>query len=75
LIYPNKPLTDFLRGKSLGSPEKYYVAVTRPKYSLAIVLERLSKTTAFESVQIAVGESHIQALRFIEEVVSVGTSR
>ena len=40
LIYPNKVFQNFiLKGKALASPEKYYVAVTRPKYSIAFVLE------------------------------------
>ena len=44
LIYPNGPLTDFvLKGKVLGSPEKYYVGVTRPRYSIAIVLKKMPK--------------------------------
>lgn len=39
LIFPNKPLIDFIKsGKALSSPEKYYIAVTRPRYSIAIVV-------------------------------------
>ncbi|MBQ8982443.1 MAG: UvrD-helicase domain-containing protein [Lachnospiraceae bacterium] len=42
LIYPNGPFLDFLlRRKKLNSPQKYYVAVTRAKYSIAFVVEIL----------------------------------
>lgn len=42
LIYPNGPLINFLsNGKSLSSPEKYYVAVTRARYSIAIVMDKV----------------------------------
>ena len=67
LIYPNNPLTDFLKGKDLGSPEKYYVAVTRPRYSLAIVVDKFPRTTTFELVHIVLGDYRVQALRFIAE--------
>jgi hypothetical protein len=67
LVYPNKPLSDFLRGKKLESPEKYYVAVTRPKYSLAILVEKPIKNPVFEDVQIKIGDVSIQAQRFIEK--------
>jgi len=66
LLYPNRPLVGFLAGKSLSSPEKYYVAVTRPKYSLAIVVDKLPSATAFEATNISVGNGVIKALRFIE---------
>ena len=65
LIFPNGPLSNFLGGKKLTSPEKYYVAVTRPKYSLAIVVEKWPKSTMFEEVQVVLGDVHIQALRFV----------
>ena len=42
LIKPNKKLLAFLlNGEKLDSPHKYYVAVTRPRYSLTFVVERL----------------------------------
>lgn len=46
LIYPNGPLTNFLlKGKSLNSPQKYYVAATRAKYSIAFVMDTLPERT------------------------------
>ena len=42
LIFPNNPLREFLfESKGLGSPEKYYVGVTRAKYSVTIVIDSL----------------------------------
>lgn len=44
LIFPNGPLKKFLnRGTKFSAPEKYYVAVTRPRYSLAIVVDEIPK--------------------------------
>ena len=66
IIYPNGPLTDFvLNGKALKAPEKYYVGVTRPKYSIAIVLKQLPDAlNNFESTEIECGGIKIQALRY-----------
>ena len=36
LLLTNGPMESFLRGKTLASPAKYYVALTRAKYSVAI---------------------------------------
>lgn len=66
LLYPTKPLLGFLSGKKLDKQEKYYVAVTRPRYSLAIVVENVLASAAFENVSIFVGDGTIQAQRFIE---------
>jgi hypothetical protein len=66
LIYPNKPLSDFIKGKELKSPEKYYVAVTRPRYSLAIVMDRLPTSTMFEAIDFEIAGKSINALRYIE---------
>lgn len=66
LLYPTKPLEAFLSGKKLDKPEKYYVAVTRPRYSLAIVVDNLPKSTLFEPVVIPITIGDIQALRYIE---------
>ena len=44
LIYPTGKLLDFLlKGKELSSKNKYYVAVTRPRYSIAIVIDSFPK--------------------------------
>jgi superfamily I DNA/RNA helicase len=66
LLYPTKPLTGFLAGKELTSQERYYVAVTRPRYSLAIVVDKIPTSTVFEPVDIPLGDMTIYALRFVE---------
>ena len=44
LIFPNTRLKEFLNnGIKLSAPAKYYVAVTRPRYSLAIVVDEIPK--------------------------------
>ncbi len=62
-----KPLSDFLSGKPLNSPEKYYVAATRPRYSLAIVIDKPPKSSVFEAVDIPVGSGLISGYRYIEQ--------
>jgi hypothetical protein len=67
LLHPTKPLADFLAGKKLTSQEKYYVAVTRPRYSLTIVVDKPPTSKFFEPVDIPAGDKTIHALRFIYE--------
>ena len=69
LIYPNGPLNDFiLSGKTLSSPEKYYVGVTRPRYSITIVLKELPDTLhGYEKYIITCGGREINSFRFISE--------
>lgn len=66
LIFPNKPFKQFLlEDKTLSSPEKYYVAVTRARYSLAFVLEKLpDQIEGFMKESIIVGEREITVLKY-----------
>lgn len=66
LIFPNKPFKQFLlESKALSSPEKYYVAVTRARYSLAFVLEKLpDQIEGFMKESIMVGEREITVLKY-----------
>jgi hypothetical protein len=66
LLYPTQPLIAFLSGKKLTSQEKYYVAVTRPRYSLAIVVDKLLTSTSFKPVDISLAGTIIKTLRFID---------
>lgn len=66
LIYPNNPLNDFIDGKPLKSPHKYYVAVTRPKYSLAIVSDKYPTSNGKREV-LRLGEKTITLIRLNEE--------
>ena len=66
LIFPNKPFLDLLiNNVQLSSPEKYYVAVTRPRYSLCFVLKHLpNKLNNFISVTFNIGVKTINALKY-----------
>lgn len=66
LIYPGGPLNNFiLKGAVLDSPEKYYVGVTRPRYSIAFAMKRLpKKLNGFKEVSINIGDNEIKALRY-----------
>ena len=66
LIYPNGPLNRFiLNGMALKSPEKYYVGVTRPRYSIAFVMKKLPNALqGYETVKIRIGTEEIEALKF-----------
>lgn len=65
MIYPTEPFIKFLKGKKLASPEKYYVAVTRARYSNAIVVDTLFGAVGFEKCKIKIGGETIDAERFI----------
>lgn len=49
----------------MASPEKYYVAVTRAKYSNAIVVDKLFGAAGFEKCTIKLGDQEIEAERFV----------
>ena len=65
MILPNGPLQKFLlKNVKLGSPEKYYVAVTRPRYSIAIVMEKVPDSLAgYMSEEIETEKGRIKALK------------
>lgn len=67
VIIPNGPLLEFIMKRTrLKSPEKYYVAVTRSKYSIAIVMPQLPiAISGYEDVEIECGEKRIRALKYI----------
>ena len=53
LIFPNNPLKNFLnKGTKFSAPEKYYVAATRPRYSLAIAVDEMPRKFELEEVMI-----------------------
>lgn len=66
LIYPNRPLNNFiLKGNPLDHPEKYYVGVTRPKYSIAFVMKKLpARISGYEEVSISVAGKEIRAMKY-----------
>ncbi|RXT05270.1 hypothetical protein EIZ39_18000 [Ammoniphilus sp. CFH 90114] len=66
LIFPNKPLSTFLLDPSsrLKAPDKYYVGVTRAKYSLAFVVEKLNPNAYFFEDSIKLGGNDVRVLKF-----------
>ena len=69
IIFPNNPMREFVLKKvPLGSPEKYYVAVTRAKYSIAIVMKRMPRMLeGYQAVTIDCGGKIIGALKYIAD--------
>lgn len=53
MIYPNQPLVKLIKnGTPLKSPEKYYVAATRAKHSVCLVIDKMKENTLFSSVEL-----------------------
>lgn len=67
LIYPNGPLKNFImKQKTLSSPQKYYVAVTRAKYSVAFVVDKFPNDSEwFKNVKIEINGKEIEAMKYI----------
>ncbi len=67
LIYPNGAFKDFLlKGKKFSSPQKYYVAATRAKYSIAFVVDKFPKETEWLKMEkINVGDYIMEVMRYI----------
>lgn len=66
LIYPNGPFLDFLlKRKKLSSPQKYYVAATRAKYSIAFVVESLPENKDWLIKEnLKIGDKVIEIMRY-----------
>lgn len=68
LIFPNKPFLEYIqKGKALSSPEKYYIAVTRPRYSIAIVVDKFPAKAKYplEDLVISVGNGTINGKKIV----------
>ena len=70
IIFPNGPFKDFLlKGKVLKSPQKYYVAATRAKYSIAFVLDKLPiETNRWRKEKLNIGGKSIEVLKYVTSV-------
>ncbi|MFC6117374.1 UvrD-helicase domain-containing protein [Macrococcoides bohemicum] len=66
IIFPNGPLTKFLKSPSnkLSSPYKYFVGVTRSRYSLTFIVDKLIENEYFTSEFIKVGDKELRLSRF-----------
>ncbi|AQQ55529.1 UvrD-helicase domain-containing protein [Planococcus lenghuensis] len=67
LIFPNGPLKKFLTNpnQSLKSPEKYYVGVTRPRYSLAFVAHNLKESEYFKEYTLEIEGRKLKVNKFL----------
>lgn len=68
LIFPNNPFLDYIqKGKAFSSPEKYYIAVTRPRYSIAIVVDKFPSKSKYllEDVVIPCGTEAINGKKIV----------
>lgn len=70
IIFPNGSFKDFiLKGKVLKSPQKYYVAATRAKYSIAFVLDKLpAENDKWKKGVLNIGEHTIGVLDYVTSV-------
>ena len=70
LIYSNGVFKDFLlKKKVIESPQKYYVAATRAKYSIAFVLDVLPKETDWLKKDfLNVGSGRIEIRTYITKI-------
>lgn len=66
LIYPNGPLTKYLlNNEQLKTPYKYYVAVTRARYSMIFVIKKLPKQLDnYSFVDIVLKKKKIKAMKY-----------
>ena len=66
LVYPNGPFKDFLlKGKKIKTPQKYYVAATRAKYSIAFVVDDLPQNVEWlKREELSIRNDNIEILRY-----------
>ena len=66
LIFPNGPFKDFLlKGKKIKTPQKYYVAATRAKYSIAFVVDVLPQNVEWlKREELSIKNDKIEILRY-----------
>jgi len=68
MIFPNKTFINSLnklKQKPLKAPEKYFIAVTRAKYSEAIVVDKLLENSIFSKVELIIGNTIINASKYL----------
>ena len=56
----------FLKKKEIKSKSKYYVAVTRARYSVAFVFDEIFENEYFKKERIKIGNESISVSKYIE---------
>ncbi|MGM0940802.1 MAG: UvrD-helicase domain-containing protein [Bacillota bacterium] len=66
VIFPNGPLKKFLKNptKPLSTPHKYFVGVTRSKYSLVFVVDKLIENDYFKRETMEIGDNVLNVAKF-----------
>lgn len=66
VIFPNGPLKKFLKDptKPLNTPHKYFVGVTRSKYSLVFVVDKLIENRYFKRQSMEIGGKVLDVAKF-----------
>ncbi|MBC1419344.1 UvrD-helicase domain-containing protein [Listeria fleischmannii] len=67
LIFPNGPLKQFLKNPDtkMKSAEKYFVGVTRARYSLVFVVDKFAENRYFKNHEIDADSHRISVLKFV----------
>ncbi len=66
IIYPNNVFKDFLvKNKEIKSKTKYYVAVTRSRFSIAFVFDEIFENDNFKKENIKIGDNCINVSKYI----------
>lgn len=64
IIFPNGPLKKFVADFSCQTPAKYYVGLTRAKFSVAILVESFPDNDLYQDIQIQGGNISFKAKQF-----------
>ena len=65
-IYPNNIFRDFLlKNKEIKAKSKYYVAVTRARFSVVFVFDEIFENDSFKREKIQIGKDYIDVSKYI----------
>lgn len=66
VIYPNNIFRDFLlKNQEIKSKSKYYVAVTRARFSVVFVFDEIFENDSFKREKIQIGKDYIDVSKYI----------
>lgn len=64
IIFPNGPLKKFLADVTCQTPAKYYVGLTRARFSVAIIVDSFPTNDVYQDIQIQSGSINFSAKQF-----------
>jgi len=59
IIFTNNPLTNFIENFTCDAPAKYYVGLTRARYSVAIIVKALPHSTVYKDTELEFDDKRI----------------